>query len=442
MLKFAAVVMIGLTSALGFSEPIEVVCDEFGEGQCQETREMVAAVEALSTELFGVDVSAKDDGAKLELHLLAQDYFNADELLNNGRFKRNWAFANFEAMQGHIALQPPVPTELLEVAGLPVQTKVQIAHEAVHLCIYRAFPNHRSHPGWLSEGLAEYMSNESVRRAGYMGAIEDEPWTCREIIVVRRLFEDHPEYTVESILDDVSKDISSGRLYSVRALFVEWLREIGAFDDMISEARRLGGGDEYDSNLKRATLDAISAAGVEHPDEAFKAWVGAFEPQWDEVYRSLSTNGDVWMQGAFDRNNSICWNNNELGDRDWVISGSMKIFEGDKTQMNILLGRDDIGYVKVAVGTEWGATVYHRVFPVEKNKRSKWIKLGTKEIKSNTTNEWIDFKISKRRNRLMVKIGKQRPIRVELGDIDVTGRWGLGVQNKSAGLWRDVKVER
>jgi len=423
-------------------EPIIVVCDEFAEAQVDETSAMVAAVEALSTELFGVDVSAVEDGASLELHLLAQDYFNADQRLNDGRFGKNWAFANYTAMQAHVALQPPVPTELLDAAGLPVQTKIQIAHEAVHLCIYRAFRNHPSHPGWLSEGLAVHMANQAVRDAGFMGSMEQEPWTSDEIFIVRKHFEETPDYTIDSILDNVTKGVPGRRLYSVRGLFIGWLREIGAFDDMISEARRLGGGDEYEANLRQATLDAISAAGVEHPDAAFKAWLDGFDPQWEEVYRSLQTRGNVWMQGAFDRNNSICWNNTELGDGDWVISGSMKIFEGDKTQMNILLGRNDIGYVKVAVGTEWGATVYHRVFPVEKNKRSKWIKLGTKEIKSNETNEWIDFKISKRRNRLMVRIGKQRPIRIELGDIDVTGRWGLGVQNKSAGLWRDVKVER
>lgn len=435
-----SILSVVVGSAMG--GPIVVVCDEFAQAQVDETSAMVAAAQALSTELFGVDVSAVDDGAILELHLLARDYYNADQRLNDGRFKRKWAFANSAEMQAHVALQPPVPTELLDAAGLPVQTKVQIAREAVYLCIYRAFPNHGSHPGWLRDGLAEYMSNESVRRAGYMGGVEEEPWTCGDIIVVRRLFEDQPDFTIASILDDVSKDISSGRIDSVRGLFIGWLREIGAFDDMIGEARRLGGGSEYKENLKRATLDAISAAGVENPDIAFKAWVGAFEPEWDEVYRSLQTKGNVWMQGAFNRNNSICWNNEELGERDWVITGSMKIFEGDKTQMNILLGRNDIGYVKVAVDTEWGATVFHRVFPVEKNKRSKWIRLGNKEIKANETNKWIDFKISKRRNRLMVKIDKQRPIRIELGDIDVTGRWGLGVQNKSAGLWRDVKVER
>jgi hypothetical protein len=43
---------------------------------------------------------------------------------------------------------------------------------------------------------------------------------------------------------------------------------------------------------------------------------------------------------------------------------------------------------------------------------------------------------------LMVKIGKQRPIRIDLEGIDVSGPWGLGVQRGTSGLWRDVKVER
>ena len=434
------VLVCSCVCAVSLGEPIDVVCDEFSAGQCEETNRVVQAVEALSSEYFVFDIDSYEDDAMLELHFQVQDYYNADNKLNGGRFKRNWAFANYGAMQAHVALQPPVPTEVLDAAGLPVQTKVQIAHEAVHLCIYRAFRNHGSHPGWLSEGLAEHMSNEAVRNAGYMGAIEDEPWTCSKINLVGKLFEDKPKYDIDSILSNESKDISGGRLYAVRGMFIGWLREIGAFDDMISEARRLGGGDSYEENLRRATLEAIASAGVENPDAAFKAWVATFEPNWDQRYRSLQTNGEVWLHGAFSSKNAVCWNSQELGDGNWEIAGSFKIFEGEKTQMNILLGRSDTGYLSIALGPKFGVTVFHRKY-IDDGKKSRWIRLVDKDIKSIKLDEWSTFKVSQRKGRLMVRINKDRAIRVELGDIDVTGAWGLGVQNKSAGLWKDVQVE-
>ena len=123
------------------------------------------------------------------------------------------------------------------------------------------------------------------------------------------------------------------------------------------------------------------------------------------------------------------------------MTGSFKVFDGEKTQMNILVGRSDSGYISIALGPDFGVTVFHRKY-IEDGKKSRWIRLINKEIRSIKLDEWSTFKVSQRRGRLMVRINKDRAIRVELGDIDVTGAWGLGVQNKSAGLWRDVKVER
>jgi len=147
------------------------------------------------------------------------------------------------------------------------------------------------------------------------------------------------------------------------------------------------------------------------------------------------------MQGAFSRDNSVCWNTQELGDGDWEMTGSLKVFESDKTQINILLGKSDSGYISVSLKPDYGLTVFHRQY-VDDAKKSKWIRLVEKDVRSAHVNEWIDFKISKRRNRLLVRFNNERAVRVELGDIDISGQWGLGIQNKSAGLWRDVKVER
>lgn len=438
-----ALVLLG--ACLPARADIDIVTVEFKPEQRAQVRQIVDATEQVCAQAFGVDFDDADNGgdddASLELHMQFRDYERVDKELNDGRFRKNWAFANARVMQAHVALQPPIPFEMLLEAGLPVQTKVQIAHEAVHLCIYRAFRNHDSHPGWLSEGLAVHFASEAVRRAGAIGPIEAEPWTSQEIVVVRRLFEDTPGYTINSILSDETKDITSGRLYSVRGAFVAWMIEIGAFDDMIGEARRLGGGSGYADALKGVTLGAIRDAGIEDPDAAFRGWIDHFQPQWEEEYRSLQTLGDVWIQAAFDTRNSICWNHETLGERDWELSGSLRIFEGDKSQMNVLLGRSDSGYISVALGPTFGVTIFHRQLN-DGDQKSKWIRLENKEIKSFEMGQWVDFKISKRRDRLMVRINRERPVMIDVKDIDLSGRWGLGCQNKSAGMWKDVRLER
>ncbi len=419
---------------------IDIVTIEFKPEQRAEVRAIVDATEGVCAEAFHTDFADADDGASLELHMQFRDYERVDKELNDGRFRTNWAFANARAMQAHVVLQPPIPFEMLLEAGLPVQTRIQIAHEATHLCIYRAFGNNASHPGWLAEGLAVHLASEAVRRARAMGPIESEPWTSQEIVVIRRLFADHPDYTIGSILSDEDKDIGSGRLYSVRGAFIGWLIEIGAFDEMIGEAKRLGGGSGYANALNAATLDAIRNAGVNDPDAAFKDWINAFEPRWEEEYRSLQTRGDVWVQAAFDSSNSVCWNHETLGDRDWELSGSLRIFDGDKTQMNVLLGKSDSGYISVALGPSFGITVFHRQYT--QDHKSKWVRLENKEIRSLEMGRWADFKISKRHDRLLIKINRERPVMIDVKDIDLSGEWGLGCQNKSAGMWKDVKLVR
>jgi len=419
---------------------IEVKIGEFPSEQRDEIVSIVAQVERVCAEAFGTDAASMDDGASLELHMQFKDYERVDRELNNGRFRTNWAFANYAAKQAHVALQPPLEYSVLREIGIPLQTKIQIAEATVYMCLHRAFPNSGSHPDWLRQGLSGYLGPKALRELGIMGELEQEPWTSEEIHTIRRLFEDKPRYDVNSILDGEVKDISSGRLGSVRGAFIGWLVEIGAFDEMIGEARRLGGGDTYEQRIKQATLDAIKQAGVDNPSAAFRGWIDEFEPQWREEYRSLSTRGDVWQHSAWDRNNAVCWNRQTLGDKDWELSGSVKIYDRDKSQLNVLLGRTDAGFISVALGPDFGVTVFHRKY-AQGNEKARWIRLENKEIDSIVMGEWSDFKITKRRDRLMIKINKERPVMIDVKGIDLDGNWGLGCQNQSAGEWRDVKVE-
>jgi hypothetical protein len=430
-----------MTIQLADAGPINLVCDEFPPEQREEISEIIKQVEKTCSEVFGVDVSSIDDDALLELHMNYNDYKRMDREMNDGEFRTNWAFVRASEMQGHVALQPPLEYDVLVETGLPLQTKIMVADVAVYLCTYRAFNNSASHPDWLREGLSGYLGSQALRELGIMGELESEPWTSEEIHTIRRLFKDKPKYDVMSILDGEDKDISRGRLASARSAFIGWLMDIGVFDEMINQASRLGGGSSYEQSLKQATLNAIKTAGVDSPESAFRSWVDAFEPEWREEYRSLTTHGDVWLHTAWNRRNAVCWNKETLGDEDWELTGSVKIYDRESSQLNILLGRTDAGFMSVALGPTFGVTVFHRKFAQDKEK-AKWIRLKNQELRTLEMGEWVDFKISKRRDRLFVKVNSERTLRVDVSNIDLDGNWGLGCQVKSAGEWKDVKVER
>lgn len=425
---------------VGVRADIEVRVGEFPPEQQEEIRAIVEQVEQTCSQAFGVDVASIVDNASIELHMQYKDYERLDRELNGGAFRRNWSFANYAAMQGHVALQPPLEYSVLREVGVPLQTKLRVAEIAVYLCMNRAFNNYASHPDWLSRGLSDHFGSVALRELGIMGELEMEPWSSTEIHTIRRLFEDKPEYDVMSILDGEEEDISAGRLASVRGAFVGWLMEIGAYEEMISEARRLGGGSAYEEKIKQATLDAITNAGVDSPELTFRTWVDEFEPEWDETYRSLTTRGDVWLHTAWDSNNAYSWNRQELGDGDWEMTGSVKIYKRDKAQLNILLGRTDEGFISVALGPSFGVAVFDRRYALG-DQKSRWIRLKNQELKSLEMGEWVDFKISKRRSRMIIKINRERPVMIDVAGINLDGNWGLGCQNKSAGEWRDVEVK-
>jgi len=162
---------------------------------------------------------------------------------------------------------------------------------------------------------------------------------------------------------------------------------------------------------------------------------------WDEERRSLTTRGDEWFHSAWDRRKAMCWNKQTLGSRNWEITGSVKVFDRENTQMDVLFGYTESGFMTVALSPEFGLKVFHCQLEDGDREKDKWVRLETKELRSLEIGEWADFSISKRRDRLIVKINRERPVMIDVSDIDLDGNWGLGCQYRSAGVWRNVVVD-
>lgn len=431
--------MVLLLSAFAVtaSADIGLKVAEFPPEQREELRAIVAQVEQTCSRVFDMDVASQADNAFIELHLNRVDYERADQQVAGGAFSSNWSFATARAMQGHVALQPPLEYSVLVETGVPLQTKIRVANVAVYLCIYRAFDRGASFPDWLRQGLSGHLASMALREMGVMGELEKEPWTSTEIHTIRRTFEEEPRYNIEALLEHESMDISSGRIGTVRGAFVAWLLELGVLDDVILAAD----GSVSDEMVRDATLGALARVGVEKPDSAFREWIDAFDPVWDEERRSLTTRGDEWFHSAWDRRKAMCWNKQTLGSRNWEITGSVKVFDRENTQMDVLFGYTESGFMTVALSPEFGLKVFHCQLEDGDREKDKWVRLETKELRSLEIGEWADFSISKRRDRLIVKINRERPVMIDVSEIDLDGNWGLGCQYRSAGVWRNVVVD-
>lgn len=436
MIARLAAMFFTLISATATAD-IQLNVAEFPPEQREQLGAIVEQVERTCSEVFGEDVASAVDNALIEVHLQYKDYERVDREMNNGAFRTNWSFVSARTMQAHVALQPPLEYSVLVETELPLQTKIRVANVAVYLCLYRAFENGASFPDWLRRGLAIQIGSMALRELGVMGELESEPWTSTEIHSIRRLFEDEPRFDIEAILENETDDIASGRIGSVRGAFVGWLMELSVLGEVLRHAEQ--GGDE--AQLQAATRAAIAGAGVEDADKAFRDWIDAFDPEWDEEVRSLTTRGDEWFHSAWDRRKAICWNKQTLGKRDWEITGSVKVFDRDNAQMDVLFGYTDAGFMTVALSPEFGLKIFHCQLEDGDRDKDKWVRLETKELRTLEIGEWADFSISKRRNRLIVKINRERPVMIDVGDIDLDGNWGLGCQYRSAGMWRDVVVD-
>ena len=74
-------------------------------------------------------------------------------------------------------------------------------------------------------------------------------------------------------------------------------------------------------------------------DDAYREFLPRQQPVWDEVFRSLDVQEEVWIQAAFPDLNAIAWRRRPAGGKSFRIDGSFEVLPGGNPQMNLLLGR-------------------------------------------------------------------------------------------------------
>jgi hypothetical protein len=397
----------------------------------------LAAIEPvwpLVAEAFGAADAKPRAPLAVNLYRTVDGYVAADQGLTGGKFARNLAFSHHASRTAHVAVQPPCRDETLRAVGLPAQTITLLAWEAAHLARYELCPNFESHPDWLSDGLASWVARQAVAKA-VPGAPEANPYWSSKMLRTQKLAEGRKLPPIESLLSDEVADLDFQDRYAARCELYAFLAS-GAqgpkLAKVLAEARRLGGGPQL---AKQVDEQALAAFGSQ--DKAFAKFVAALRPEWDEVFRSLATSGNEWVQIAFPDTNAIAWRVEPLKAKSFSASGALRILPGDRQQLNFLFARGDQGSYSIAFVADSGFTVFDF-----RSATDEWVRIGDAKAPALRLGILSKFAVQAKKEELVVTLDDaswEFALPRPLPDAIV---WGLGAQAGSAGIWSDVKVQK
>lgn len=420
-------------------EHYQVRCTFDNDAIAASALEYAEAAWTEAAEIAGAPKGKLDRPMVIHLHRTIESYQKAEMELAGGQFRDNNGFTSAASKECHLAIVPPVSDEALQLTGLPALTRRLIAHEAVHLVAYRTLENANDHPAWLSEGGANWVSEQVMIRRKESPGIERHPFSSTWKSTGRKLLAEKTLPPLRSILQGDMGGLNGEQAYAVCFLLYEFLKEgkrAAFLKGAQAEARTLGVGADFPARLFSRLEKAAPAATLDAIEKEFQAHLQAAKPEWEEVYRSLDAAGESWTQLAFPDVNAIAWRTEPAGKPPYRLSGTLQRLPGKGSQMNILLGRNDDGFVSVAV-FDGGLSLfrYH-------SKGDRWELLAEKVLRDLLVERVLKFTVAVTPGRIKVGMEGVAELDQAIDGVDLSGPWGLGAQAGTAGRWRSVKLSR
>lgn len=420
-------------------EHFRVICHFENDRVATQALETAELVWPVATELLAVTDRAPGNPREIHLFRTDEQYEKVEAELAAGQFRENRVFSHWQTQASYILLQPDCSDEVLKRLGLPTLTRRLVAHEATHLVRYATMPNYRSHPEWLADGAASWVEQRVMAKGHWSPGAEDDPDMSTLIVRALALLEKGSMPSVALILQDRIDDVHWRTRYAIRWLLFRFLQKSldrETFDAIMRKARQLGGGSAYASRLNAFVEGAISRKEMSAIDAKFNAYLRTLKPRWEEVYRSLETAGDDWTQIAFPDTNAITWRTAAAAKDEYTLKGQLRILPARKQQLNLLLGRNVEGFVSIALVAGSGVTAfeYHA-------KENRWERLGSADCDLLEPDRWIRFHAEIVGDHLRVILDSTPTLTVSLRGRSMRGPWGLGAQNASVGMWRNVTFE-
>jgi hypothetical protein len=347
------------------------------------------------------------------------------------------SYASPKNATAYVTTHPQASEAALKTLVLPGPTARRVAHEAVRIYCYGNFANHATLPVWLIEGAASTIAQAVLASQGMaMKSLHEDPFTSSQLGVVVGLSKAGRLPTVGSVLAGRVSGLSPSEQDAVHAILFHYLlteKHKSRFRRVLKKANTMKPSPDLTKKLARY---AGATLKVERVNDDFKKWLTDDAPVWNEIVPSLSRHDDGWASTAYPNLNAVAWRVGAVGKKLWSMSGRFTIFDGPSSQLNLLLGHGDTGFVSIALDAEFGATLFRF-----DSQTSVWSEIagrefsGIKKLKSHT------FVLSISGPKLTLSIDDEEVLSTSVGGADLSGAWGLGAQAGSAGLWQNLTVK-
>lgn len=413
------------------SGEFQILCHLPSETAADQMVQMIEALRPRARELYGWPEDMEFPKLTLNLYPTAEAYREVDMELTGGNFQRNLAFAHHESMTAHVALQPELSKEALEYLGLSAQTLRLLAHEAAHLYRYAWARNYRSHPDWLADGAASCLDEQVSMDLETMKSVGDDPNFSDSALNVQRLLERDELPTIEELWRDQTDELEFHERYDVRWLLFRFLRDrknAPKLDKLLQATRRMGGSTSFTESLAKEAESIFGKSKLKSLNRGFRKYIESFEPQWDEVLRTLWRGADGWRQAAFD-SNAIAWRREDAGKKPYGLEGRLRILPGGRQQMNVLLGLSEEGFVSVSF-SPGAITIFEYL-----SQENRWVRRASVDNPSVKLNDPFGFEVRVAKDVVRAFVEGQELIATKIEELTLTGPWGLGAQSTSAGVW-------
>jgi hypothetical protein len=419
-----------------------VLCHFDDEKAADAALETAEAIWPLASELYGLSAAPLDPPLDVHLYRRAADYLAAEREIGLGQFDKNLAFSSYETRSAYVAVQPDLTDEALAEAGITAQTRHLLAHEAAHLVRWRAAPAFRSHPDWLSDGAAIWIEEETLASRGWSAGGGEDPYVASDMIRAQRLLAGGHLPSAAGVLRDETKDMDMYDRYAIRKLLFRRLvtrNDAPAFRAALLAAWKLEDGPDFAKRFQETVLAPYAAEGLAGLDLDFEQFVRSQTPAWDEVFRSLATAGDAWLQAAFADRNAVAWRTSPVGSDAYEVRGQVEILPGSgrSQQMNLLLCRAADGFVSVSFVAGYGADVF-RFHAAD----DRWERIAVAPTKAVQLWRRVPVRVTVDGSKLTLRIDGTDVATADVQGHPMSGPWGLGVQAGAAGVWRGIRVEK
>ena len=412
------------------------------------TRE-VDRVWPIVSELFQLETRRAKELADqtLTVHLYREvdAYEEVEQRLTKGAYRESWAFSSFSTRESYVVIQPTIPDVMLRSVGLPDETLRLAVHEAAHAASYHQVPSFAYFPDWLAEGMAIQVEREVMAGRARIEDRMEIPHISHAALLLKRMAAAGRLPEIERIVNDELADYSRSERYAIWGGLFELLRGkrfARSHDGFLSDVRDLSGRDGDRERIARALEKRLGRARWNGLDKAFRGYVDALRPAWDETFRTLMVRGTSWTQLARSSKNAICWRTEPVDADGYRVRGRIEILpvptDSDVIpQMNLLLGRSAGGFVSVAMRGGAGVTVLR----FSANDDEPWRTLGGSTGVTFEVGREHAFEVEVT-DTLRVLVDGSAQVELDLDGRGMRGAFGVGCQAGAGGIWRDVTLAR